>query len=180
MKRKVLLAVVLVGAVVIQASQASEKGINYAHFSGPGLHHDGVTIIRGDLRQTGLLEVKRNALASFGLSRRDLGPAYRAEYRMDYAPRATLRQVVYPYAQGGPITFTPRGQHIGHDYEPFRGGWYAGKSSLLAYLIAHGFPRSDPREYCRVIRQTSREESGCRWLKVSLARIHRLASRSSR
>ena len=93
MKRKALLAVLFVGAVVVQASQASAKGINYAHFSGPGLHPDGVTIIRGDLQQTGLLKLKRNALAALGLSRRELGPAYRAEYRMDYAPRAPLRQV---------------------------------------------------------------------------------------
>jgi hypothetical protein len=80
---------------------------------------------RGNYNQlvkTGLIERKRKSLTALGLSRPDLGPAYRAEYRMDYAPRVTLHQTIYPYAKDGPVTFTPRGQHLGQDYESFRRG----------------------------------------------------------
>jgi hypothetical protein len=68
----------------------------------------------------------------------------RARYWMDYTPRHSLRQVVYPYVEGGPVTFTPRGQHLGQDYESFRGGWYSSGPRLLRLLVAHGFPPKDP------------------------------------
>jgi hypothetical protein len=40
----------------------------------------------------------------------------------------------------------PRGQHIGQDFESFRGGWYAAPSDPLRFLVAHGFPCHDPSE----------------------------------
>jgi hypothetical protein len=146
MVRKLFVVVAVVGTIVVNAPIASAKGIAYAHFGGPGLPAGGVTIGRTheELWDTGLLEPKKHSPAAYGVSRRDLGPAYRAEYRMDYAPNKSLRQIVYPYAEGGPITFTPRGQHLGQDYESFRGGWYAASSGLLEFLVAHGFPRHDP------------------------------------
>ena len=85
-------------------------------------------------------------MAALGVERDELGTPYGAKYRMDYAPRHVLRQVVYPYALGGAITFTPRGQHIGQDYESFQGGWHAAGPRLLRVLIAHGFPRNDPAD----------------------------------
>lgn len=169
MKLVVLMAM-SAAMVLIQAPQASAKGIGYAHFSGPGLKPGGVTIIRGDLQETGLMKMKNDSPVSLGISRRELGPAYRAKYRMDYAPRATLHQVVYPYAQGGPITFTLRGQHIGQDYESFSGGWYAARPGLLAYLIAHGFPSVAQTDHVRppssaasASRTTSTPSGGGRW-----------------
>lgn len=146
--RKLFAAVTAIGAVVLIASPVRAKGIEHAHFSGPGLPSDGVTIVRGNYNQlvkTGLIERKRKSLTALGLSRPDLGPAYRAEYRMDYAPRVTLHQTIYPYAKDGPVTFTPRGQHLGQDYESFRGGWYAAPSGLLPFLVVHGFPRHNPK-----------------------------------
>lgn len=118
-------AVTAIGAVVLIASPVGANGIEHAHFSGPGLPSDGVTIVRGNYNQlvkTGMIERKRKSLTALGLSRPDLGPAYRAEYRMDYAPRVTLHQTIYAYAKDGPVTFTPRGQHLGQDYESFRRG----------------------------------------------------------
>jgi hypothetical protein len=145
--RKLLTALTVIGAAVLVASPVGAKGIDHAHFSGPGLPPEGVTIIRGSYKQlvkTGLLKPKRRALSAFGLSRPDLGPAYRAEYRMDYAPRVALHQIIYPYAKNGPVTFMRRGQHIGQDFESFRGGWYAAPSSLLTFLVVNGFPRHNP------------------------------------
>lgn len=130
------------GAVVLVALPAGAKSISYSHFSGPGLPPEGVTIrARHEaLPDTGLVGPKGVPPSELGLSRRDLGPAYSAEYRMDYAPDVPLHQVVYPYAEGGPWTFTPRGQHIGQDHRSFRGGWYEASPDLLSFLIAHGFP----------------------------------------
>src|SRR5919198_1893694 len=147
MVRRLFVAAIALGPAVLLALPASAKGISYAHFGGPGLPPGGVTI-HGDneaLPQTGLVELKGVPPSAVGLSLRDLGPAYRAKYRMDYWPRVALRQLIYPYAEGGPWTFTPRRQHIGQDYESFRGGWYHATAELLSFLIAHGFPKNAPQ-----------------------------------
>jgi hypothetical protein len=123
MLRSAIGAAVIVFTLPMIASPAIAKGINRAHFTGPGLPADGVTLIRArGIAQVGILAPKQGVLSALGVTRADLGTAYRARYYMDYAPRHVLRQLVYPYAKGGPITFTPRGQHIGADYESFRGG----------------------------------------------------------
>jgi hypothetical protein len=131
--------------VVTVAASASAKGISRAHFSGPGLPPEGVTLIRATgIQATGLVAPKERSLAALGIEREDLGTPYQARYRMDYAPRHVLRQVVYPYAPGGAVTFTPGAQHVGPDYETFPGGWHAAGPRLLRMLIAHGFPGNDP------------------------------------
>lgn len=132
--------------LLVPAAPAHAKGISYAHFSGPGLPARGLTLVRPGPRvqRTGLVALKKGSIRALGAARGELGTAYRARYRMDYAPRHTLRQVLYPYARGGPITYTPRGQHIGSDYESFRGGWHRAGPPLLHLLMAHGFPSRDP------------------------------------
>src|SRR5947199_361332 len=82
------------------------KGIGYAHFTGPGLPSGGITIhgYFDALSLTGLTEPK---MPVPHLSRAQLGPAYPATYHVDYAPHPWLHQVLYPYAKGGPVTFTP-------------------------------------------------------------------------
>jgi hypothetical protein len=133
-------------ALAVAAAPATAKAIARGHFMGPGLPDGGVTLIgaRG-LSKVGLVAPKESALFTLGVGRSELGTPNRAKYRMDYAPRNALRQIVYPYARGGPITFTPRGQHLGQDYESFRGGWYRAGPGLLRLLIRHGFPSDDPR-----------------------------------
>ena len=153
MTRKLVVVVAMIGAVLLLAPPASAKGISWARFTGPGLPSGGVTI-RGDtevLAQTGLLQPKSPSFSVYGLTRADLGQPFKAEYRMDYAPRVTLNQVIYPYAKGGMMTFTPRGQHIGQDYESFRGGWKRGSPALLAFLVAHGFPPKEGSETAKPV-----------------------------
>jgi hypothetical protein len=143
MKRCLAITILALLMVSALASSAVAKGISFAHFSGPGLPSRGVTM-RGDsegLFQTGLLEPK---MRSVHLSVSELGASYRASYRVDYAPHVLLHQVLYPYAKGGPVTFTPYGQHIGQDHSSFPGGWYYALSDLRTFLTAHGFPRRDP------------------------------------
>jgi hypothetical protein len=112
------------------------------------------------LSKVGLVAPKESALFTLGVGRSELGTPYRAKYHMDYAPRNALRQIIYPYARGGPITFTPRGQHLGQDYESFRGGWYRAGPGLLRLLIRHGFPSEDPRlPYGSVARRDERDQA---------------------
>lgn len=143
MKRTMAVLVLTAAAVSLLAGPASAKGISYAHFSGPGLPPGGVTFHRqfDEFWLTGLLELKHPAA---GVPREDLGPAYRAAYSMDWAPRQRVYQIVYPYAVGGPVTFTPKGQHVGQDYESFEGGWFNASSDLVVFLQRHGLPKEAP------------------------------------
>jgi hypothetical protein len=145
MRRFVIGIVALACALGIAASPAGAKGIARAHFWGQGLGAGGVKLVwaRG-INQVGLVAPKKARLSDLGHDRADLGTGYRASYRMDYAPRHVLRQIVYPYAEGGPITFTPWAQHLGQDYESFKGGWYEARPRLFDMLLRHGFPERDP------------------------------------
>ena len=147
MLRKTAVTLGTIACLILVAGPAGAKGISEARFSGPGLPPGGITITHGsyeNLMQTGLLDLKSPTLSIYDMTRRDLGPAYQARYRMDYAPRHQLRQVVYPYANGGPVTFTPPGQHLGQDYESFQGGWYLAPTALLPFLVKNGFPEEAP------------------------------------
>jgi hypothetical protein len=53
-----------------------------------------------------------------------------------------VRQDVYPYAAGGPVTFTPAGQPV-LDITT-SGGWYQGFDGFRAQLIELGLPNRDP------------------------------------
>ena len=142
MKRMGLVFVVVCAGIALLAPPANAKGIGYAHFTGPGLPSGGITI-HGDheeLYQTGLMDAK---MRSVHLSVSQLGPSYRATYQVDYAPHVLLHQRLYPYAEGGLVTFTPYGQTIGQDHLSFPGGWYYALSDLMTFLVAHGFPRHD-------------------------------------
>jgi len=53
-----------------------------------------------------------------------------------------VRQRVYPYAAGGPVTFTPAGQPV---LDITTGsGWYQGFDGFRAQLIELGLPNRDP------------------------------------
>jgi hypothetical protein len=71
-----------------------------------------------------------------------LGPLYRVTY---FVPGPSgrsdrIRQQLYPYARGGPLTYTPPGQPF-FDTERTRGGWFRAAPRLLRPLIAAGLPR---------------------------------------
>jgi hypothetical protein len=54
----------------------------------------------------------------------------------------TLRQRVWPYAAGGPVSFTPAGQPVLDTTT--RGGWYQGFDGLRAQLVELGLPNRKP------------------------------------
>jgi hypothetical protein len=53
-----------------------------------------------------------------------------------------LRQRIWPYAAGGPVTFTPAGQPVLDTTSS--GGWYQGFDGLRAQLIELGLPNRKP------------------------------------
>jgi hypothetical protein len=53
-----------------------------------------------------------------------------------------LRQRVWPYAAGGPVSFTPAGQAVLDTTSS--GGWYQGFDGLRAQLIELGLPNRKP------------------------------------
>jgi hypothetical protein len=53
-----------------------------------------------------------------------------------------VRQEVYPYAAGGPVTYTKPGQPVFD--QTTRGGWYRSSDSLRQQLISLGLPNRAP------------------------------------
>jgi len=54
-----------------------------------------------------------------------------------------LRQELYPYAAGGPVSYMEPNQAFWGNSRTV-GGWFRGKSELRAKLVAAGLPRIDP------------------------------------
>src|SRR5687767_12182387 len=75
----------------------------------------------------------------------DLGPRYTISYRLPgpSGEDATIRQDAYPYAQGGPVTYTAPGQRF-FGTQSTRGGWYRASPKLKTTLVQAGLPTSAP------------------------------------
>ena len=81
-----------------------------------------------------------------------LGPRYSVAYSIP-APvggSGTVLQYVYPYAAGGPVTYTPPGQPFlegeADGDKPFftHGGWFEATSLLKSTLVSAGLPSERP------------------------------------
>jgi hypothetical protein len=60
-----------------------------------------------------------------------------------------VRQDLYPYAKGGPVTFTLPGQEVAGLFGdtgdlPITAGWYRSPLSFFHYLVNHGLPETNP------------------------------------
>ena len=75
----------------------------------------------------------------------DLGPKYTITYTVPGPNNELdkLRQDVYPYAPGGPVTYMEPGQGF-FGTERTRGGWYQATSQLKETLVAAGLPARPP------------------------------------
>lgn len=73
----------------------------------------------------------------------DLGPRYTATYVVPSGGghRDLIRQAIFPYAEGGPVTYTPPGQSF-FGSEETRGGWFGAPPEFKDELVAAGLPRS--------------------------------------
>ncbi len=140
-------------ALLALPTAAFAKGPSSADVSGPGTG-GGLTFTGGEGDGSALSNLSEQAgfyPAAFGqepdpmLAARpkgDLGPKYTITYTVPGPNNDafTIRQELYPYAPGGPVTYTAPGQPI-FDMET-RGGWYQGGSDLKATLVAGGLPAS--------------------------------------
>jgi hypothetical protein len=159
MRARALFAAAVGVLLVIVASPAVAKvGIAEARISGPGLGEGGLRISAPATEGMwdlgidvvgGLDDARAHSVVEFGLTAAELGPRYLVMYRLDAGTKAAeiVRQELYPYANGGPVTYVPPGQRVAED-RPWGGaitaGWYQGSMELFDYLVDHGLPESSP------------------------------------
>jgi hypothetical protein len=150
--RTSVLATVAAAALALPAA-AVAKGPESATMTGPGLDEPIVFTGGGEPGSAGTLgrtaEHAGFFPAVFGqqpspmLAHRppgDLGPRYTIDYRLP-GPNGetTIRQDVYPQAEGGPVTYMAPGQ-VFFEGERTRGGWYRAGPELEDVLAEVGLP----------------------------------------
>jgi hypothetical protein len=163
MKPRVLAVAALAALLLVVPTAAHAKGATAATISGggPGGLPGGPITLRGDGEPgsgtdlgnltdasglfTLMFEARRTAARPCaqcpgGLKAAPtdrLGPRYTITWTFDGNDRF-IRQIVYPYAATGPVTFMPAGQPIFDDTTI--GGWYQATDSLRQQLISLGLP----------------------------------------
>jgi hypothetical protein len=154
MKR--LFLIVLVAAFALPAT-ALGKGPSAASIDGPGGGGGGLTFTgSGESAGSSLGDMTLLAgffPAAFGqepspmLPRRpkgDLGPRYTITYTVPTGTGVAdrIRQDLYPYATGGPVTYMEPGQKVFGQETP--GGWFKADPHLKELLVSAGLPRKAP------------------------------------
>jgi hypothetical protein len=139
------IVIVLAAALLAFPAAAAAKGPAAATLTGPGLDEPIRFQWSGRVADLGLLvEQSGFFAAAFGqapnpmLARRpegSLGPRYTITYDLGNP----VRQHVYPWARGGPLTHVPGGQRF-WDTKTTDRGWYRA-SGLTDTLVAAGLPR---------------------------------------
>jgi hypothetical protein len=71
----------------------------------------------------------------------DLGARFTATYSMGPGGRVLAIQELYPYASGGPVTYTTTAGAIGE--HPYGAGWRQADAAVLQVLVAWGLPAPD-------------------------------------
>lgn len=154
MRARVLVAgVVAISTLVIAVPASAKVDIAKGTISGPGLT-EKIRITAPDARGLwgsgidlagGLDDTRADSVEELGLTPVDLGPRYRVTYRFFREDR--VRQDLYPYAAGGPVTYTAPGQRVAKGL-PWGGmtspGWYQSSTGFFQYLVEHGLPERNP------------------------------------
>ena len=153
MRARVLLAGLVVTSTVVIAGPASSKAdIAEANVTGPGL--EGRLRIggpdTGGLWESGidvaggLDDTRAGSVEELGLTPADLGPRYLATYRF-HGSDDLIRQDLYPYANGGPVTYTPPGQELNAGIKmSITAGWYQSSLDFFHYLVDQGLLETNP------------------------------------
>jgi hypothetical protein len=158
--RKLVLA--LACAALALPAAAHGKGASQAKIEGDGLKGGAITLKsdsgEGDpppgSKLARLAQDSGFFPAAFGQSPNpmepsrpdgDLGPKYTVTYTMPGPNNELdeLRQEIYPYAHGGPVTYMSPGQEFFGSMKT-RGGWFRGYAGLKPLLIEIGVPASPP------------------------------------
>jgi hypothetical protein len=153
MRARALFAGLVALSIVIIAGPASAKAsIAEANITGPGL--DGGIRLEGPETDGlwesgidvagGLDDTRADAVEELGLAPAALGPKYLVSYRFE-GDDGLIRQDLYPYAKGGPVTYTPPGQDVTAGLNmKITGGWFQSSPSFFKYLEDHGLPETKP------------------------------------
>jgi hypothetical protein len=158
MRIRALGVAVLAAVLIAIPTSALAKGASAATIDGPGLA--APITLRGGGEPgsgTGLAELSEQAglfAAMFGeadqgqvLSGRPggaLGPRYTVSYTVPVDQGSVeLRQDLYPYAAGGPVSYTRPGQPLWSG-EQAVGGWFRAPATLPATLTSLGLPARPP------------------------------------
>jgi len=160
MKPRVLAVAALAALLLAVPTAAQAKGATAATIDGggPGGLPGGPITLRGDgepgsgtdlgtlAEGAGMFAVMfedgGGGLAAAPTDR--LGPRYTITWTFadDTAKGRKVRQDVYPYAAGGPVTFMPAGQAVFDTTTA--GGWYQGFDGFRTQLIELGLPNRAP------------------------------------
>jgi hypothetical protein len=159
MSRRALAILVLALLLVAVPTAAQAKGATAANISGggPGGLPGGPIDIKGDGEPgsgTGLSDLAEASgmwsllfengepgnLASAPLPEASRGPRYVITWTFPNGTGTTdkVRQLVWPYAPGGPITYLAHGQRVMETRT--EGGWFRAGDNLRQKLIAAGLP----------------------------------------
>ncbi|MGH3116396.1 MAG: hypothetical protein ACRDQ2_04665 [Gaiellales bacterium] len=153
MRARVLFAgLVAISTVVIAGPASAKASIAEANITGPGLG-GGLRIEALDTEGLwesgidvagGLDDTRADSVEELGRTPADLGPRYLVTYRFDFSD-VLIRQDLYPYAKGGPVTYTPPGQELTAGVNmPITAGWYQSSLGFFHYLVDHGLPETNP------------------------------------
>jgi hypothetical protein len=161
------------GALVLAAS-AQAKGPVAATIEGPGAGggislggngEPGSGAPLGNLSdQAGLFAAAFGQTPSPMLVARpkgDLGPRYTITYRLPgpNGEDSKIRQDLYPYATGGPVTYTAPGQRF-FETERTVGGWFRASSALTTTLVKAGLPAQEGGEPAATPRPAPADDGG--------------------
>jgi len=152
---KKLMFVAFATAALVLPAAAAAKGPSAAQISGPGLS-SAVTITgngEGDpstdlgvlVTQTGFFAEVFGEYPSPLLRAKPagLGPRYAVVYTVPGPETSTLKQELYPYAAGGPVShLSPRQRFWGR--QETVGGWFRGSGELKQMLVKAGLPQTAP------------------------------------
>jgi len=143
-----VVAALVAGTLVAAASPAAAKGPTEAVLRGPGVAGDGVATLDQHTAQdlamaTSLYSMFSGEQAPSRLVEREprgaLGPRYVVKFRFGGdGPR--IRQVLYPFAEQGPIAHTPGGQKLCAGCSATSEGWFDVRYVALDILAAYRVP----------------------------------------
>jgi hypothetical protein len=160
MSRRSLVPALIGALALLIPATAAAKGPSEATITGPGLRApikfsgDGESGPTNSLGQ--LVEWGGFFPQAFGQSpspllagqpKTALGPRYDVTYVVPGPSTDTLRQVLYPYATYGPVTYMAPGQKLWSLSS--HGGWYRGNRELKSTLIEAGLPKNAPATHHR-------------------------------
>lgn len=162
MRARAMFVSAVVAFAVALAGPASAKGaIAEANISGPGLGGAGsagggsglkieapAADTMWELSGASWMKKREGSVSELGLAPGDLGPRYLVTYRYHYWPGREddlIRQELYPYADGGPVTFTPPGQVLtGEGMAAIGSGWFQADPAFFEFLVEEGLPDTKP------------------------------------